>query len=481
MAPCRPEAEEGPPLRVVVVGGGIAGLVAAHELVGLGAGVTVREASERLGGKIHTATFAGAPLDVGPDAFLARRPEAVELCRELGLEAELVAPATGAAFVWVGGDLRPLPAATVLGVPTRLGPLVRSRVLSPLGVFRAALEPLVPGRPLVADEAVGALVRRRFGTEVQRRLVDPLVGGISAGDTDRLSVEVVAPQLAAAARRHRSLGAGVRAGAGQTPAEGSPFLTLAGGLGRLVEALAERLAVTGADLRPADPVESIERGPDGGYVVEGRSGSTNADAVVVAIPAPVAARLLAPHVPRASATLAAIEDASVTLVALAYPRAAVARRLDGSGFVVARGEGRLMTACSWTSSKWAHVASGDRVVLRISAGRVGDDRADHLSDDALVAALRLELAEAIGVVAPPSEVAVTRWPRAFPQYAPGHRDRIAAVEAELAERLPGVTLAGAALAGVGLPACIGSGRAAARAARSALMRPQERDRRPAGP
>lgn len=457
-----------PPARVVVVGGGIAGLAAAHELAGHGLEVAVREAGDALGGKIRTEAFAGAALDVGPDAFLSRRPEAVELCRALGLGDELVAPSAGAAFVWVGRHLRRLPAAMVLGVPTRLGPLVRSRVLSPPGVVRAAVEPLLPGRPLADDDAaLGALVRRRFGTEVHQRLVDPLVGGITAGDTDRLSVEVVAPQLAAAARRHRSLGIGARkAGAGGDPLPGAtpPFLTLPGGLGRLVEVLGEHLAGAGVDVRTADAVSSLRLGPHGGYVVEGRSGPTVADAVVLAAPTPVAARLVGPHAPDSAATLAAIEYASVTLVAFAFPTAAVGRRLDGSGFLVARGQGRLMTACSWTSSKWPHVASDDRVVLRVSAGRSGDDRADRLSDEALVVALRLELAEALGIVGPPLEVGVTRWREAFPQHAPGHRRRIAAVESGLAHRLPGVALAGAALDGVGLPACIASGQAAARTA-----------------
>ncbi len=452
------------PARVVVVGGGIAGLAAAHELAGSEAAVTVREADDRLGGKIRTDTFVDAPLDVGPDAFLSRRPEAVELCRELGLERELVAPAAGAAFVWVGGHLRRLPPATVLGVPTRLGPLAGARVLSPLGLVRAAVEPLVPGR-LRGDEAIGRLVRRRFGKEVHQRLVDPLVGGISAGDTDRLSIEVTAPQLAAAARRHRSLLAAARSVTAEaaTPRV-SPFLTLPGGLTRLVEVLAGHLETAGVDVRTDDPVDSVEPAPGVGYVVRGPSGSSVADAVILATPAPVAARLLAPHAPAGAATLAAIDYASVTLVAFAYPPAALGRRLDGSGFVVARGEGRLMTACSWTSSKWAHVAPQGQVVLRVSTGRSGDDRADELSDGALVAALRLELAEALGIVAPPTEVSVTRWPRAFPQFTPGHRQRMATVEAELTRRLPGVTLAGAALAGVGVPTCIATGRTAARRA-----------------
>ncbi len=453
--------------RVVIVGGGIAGLAAAHHLAGRpGVAVTLCDAGDRLGGKVRTADFAGVALDVGPDAFLARRPEAVGLCRELGLEDELVAPATNAAYVWVRGRLRRLPPGLVLGVPTRLAALARSRVLSPRGLARVALEPLVPGRRLQGDEALGAVVRRRLGDEVHRILVDPLVGGINAGDTERLSIEMVAPALATAARSGRSLVLGARPPAAARSAtgtgqQGPAFLTLPGGLARLVEVLVSRLEAAGVEVCTGAPVRALEPLAGGTYrlVLDGEE--LEADGVVLATPAYVVATLLAAHAPAVAAMLAAVEYASVALVALAYPVSAVARSLDGSGFLVARGEGRLMTACSWASSKWAHLDSADQVVLRVSAGRAGDARAESLDDEALVARLRLELGLALGIDTPPSEVRVTRWSRAFPQYSPGHLQRVAEAEGDLAARLPGVALAGAALAGVGLPACIASGRRAA--------------------
>ncbi len=449
--------------RVVVIGGGIAGLAAAHHLADRrDVQVTLCEAGSHPGGKIRTEDFAGVVLDLGPDAFLARRPEALQLCRELGLEDELVPPATSAAYVWCRGRLRRLPEGLVLGVPTDLGALARSRVLSPLGLARVALEPLVPGRRLAGDEALGAVVRRRLGDEAHRTLVDPLVGGINAGDTDRLSMEMTAPLLAAAARARRSLVGGARRAAvpGRRGPGGPAFLTLAGGLSRLIEALVTRLTAAGVEVRTGAPVDALEPSGDGGYRLRLASGALEADAVVVATPAWVAGRLLAPHAPEAAATLAAVDYASVALVALAFPVSALGRPLDGSGFLVARGEGRLMTACSWASSKWAHLDPGDQVVLRVSAGRAGDARAQALDDEALVARLGLEVGQALAITAPPSEVRVTRWPRAFPQYAPGHLARVATAEAELTARLPGVALAGAALAGVGLPACIASGRRA---------------------
>jgi oxygen-dependent protoporphyrinogen oxidase len=449
-------------VRAVVVGGGIAGLAAAHDLTRYGARVTVCEAGERLGGKVRTEDFAGRALDLGADSVLARRPEAVALCRELGLGDELVAPATGTAYLWSRGQLRRLPPGLVLGVPTRLGALARSQVLSPLGLARAAIEPLLPGRSLAGDEALGRLVRRRLGGEVHDRLVAPLLGGINAGDIDGLSIEVVAPSVAAAARSQRSVVLGALAASTNVADPAAPvFLTLPGGLGRMVDAVVEHLVGSGSEVRTDEPVTELERRDGAGYVVRTRSVPIAADAVVVAAPAPVAARLLAPHAPIAAAVLAGIEYASVALVALAFPAAAIPCPLDGSGFLVARGEGRLVTACSWSSSKWAHLAGDGTVVLRVSAGRAGDERAAALDDDALISRIRLELGLALGIKAPPSEVRVARWQGAFPQHAPGHLDRMAAAHAEVARRLPGVALAGAAVAGVGIPACIASGQEAA--------------------
>jgi oxygen-dependent protoporphyrinogen oxidase len=457
-------------VHVAVVGGGIAGLAAVHELVDRpGTTVTLLEASPRLGGKVATEPFAGGLLDAGPDAFLARRPEAVALCHELGLADRLEQPATGSASLWLGGRLRRLPTGTLLGVPTDLVAVARSGVLTPRGLGRLAAAPLLArrGRPLGAgDESIGAVVRLRLGDEVHERLVDPLVGGINAGDTDALSIDAVAPQLSAAARRSADLVAGARAlvPAAPAPGAGPPppvFYGLPGGMGGLVDALADRLTAAGVELRTAAAVRALTRDGDR-WRLEADGGAVEADAVVLAAPAFATAPLLAPHEPTAAATLAAITHASVAMVAFAWPTDDLARPLDGSGFLVPRGEGRLMTACSWSSSKWAHLADPGRALLRVSAGRADDRRAEAMDDEELVGRLTLELREALGVRTEPTAVRVTRWPDAFPQYAPGHLARIAAVEEALA-RLPGLAVAGAALRGVGLPACIGSGRAAARA------------------
>jgi len=498
-------AGRGPgPVTVVVVGGGIAGLSAALTLSSAPAGarVVVLEASPRLGGKLASAEFGGRALDLGPDAFLARRPEAVGLCRELGLEDDLVAPGQRSAFVLVRGRLRPLPAGLALGVPTRLGPLARSGVLSPPGLARAALDLVAPwagGGAGEADRAVAAITTARLGREVTELLVDPLIGGIHAGDTARMSAAAVFPPLLAAAHEGGSLMRALRApatdiattaataaaastGAGTTgavpaPGDASPppvFLTVRGGLGRLVDRLAAVLGERGVALHTGRPVQRIEpaapgpvphRTPAGAprrWTVHHGAGAVEADAVVVAVPAGVAGALIAPLDATAGAALGSVEYADVAVVTLRLAAGDLGRRLDGTGYLVPRRAGGLVTACTWLTSKWPELARPGDVVVRASAGRAGDHRAAAVGDEELVAAVVAELAPVLGLRGAPLERLVTRWPGAFPQYALGHLDRVAAVEAG-GRRLGTVAVAGAALHGVGIPACIGSGRAAARA------------------
>jgi oxygen-dependent protoporphyrinogen oxidase len=425
-------------VKVDVIGGGIAGLAAAWFLERRDIDVEVHEASDRLGGKIVTGEVEGRAVELGPDAFLARVHDGVELCRALGLGDELIAPATGSAHLLLNGRLRPLPDGLVLGVPSDVVAVARSGVLSNLGLLRAAAEPFLPGRPLRRDASVGSVVRNRFGPEVFEKLVDPLVSGINAGRADDLSIDATTPQLSALARRDRSLLVGARRARQAAPAGGPVFLTVRSGLQRVIEALV-------ADLRGpvhlGAPVTSLA--------------DLDGDGVVVATPAFAAAELLEGDAAR---ELAAIPYASVMLTVLTYPLGAVRRHLDGSGFLVPRAEGRLMTACSWGSSKWPHWAGPDRVVLRVSAGRSDDERAMALDDDELVARLHTEVASVLNITAEPDEAVVTRWPRSFPQYPVGHLDRVARIEAALPAR---VALAGAALRGVGIPACIASGRTAA--------------------
>jgi oxygen-dependent protoporphyrinogen oxidase len=438
---------------VVVVGGGITGLAGALFLSERGAAVTLVESAGRFGGKIWTEPFAGISLDTSADAFVARTPSATALCQAVGLGDDLVAPATGAAYVWTRGRLRALPAGQLLGVPTDLAALARSGLLSWRGTARAALDVVLPGRGLGSeDRSVADVVGRRLGHEAVDRLVDPLVGGINAGRTDRLSIEVTAPQLATAARA-RSLIRGARR-ARADPGPAPVFLTVRGGLRRLVDALAARLTEAGVELRAGDGVIGLERDGSGWSVLTQSGLRLSADSVLLTVPAAAAARLLDGLSPSAAGELATVATSSVALVTLAYARSAVPGPPPGSGFLVPRVDGRLLTAASWVNAKWPHLDQPETFVVRASAGRAGDDRALSLSDGELIDRLHGELTEAMGLAGEPSEARVHRWIDAFPQFAVGHAALVARVEAALTSDAPGLVLAGAALRGVGIPTCI---------------------------
>jgi oxygen-dependent protoporphyrinogen oxidase len=462
---------------VVVLGGGIGGLAAAHAL-GRDDGnnppprLTLVEAGDRLGGKLRTETFRGRPFDVGADAFLARVPGATELCQEIGLGDELEAPASGRVHVWSRGRLRPLPEGLVLGVPARLLPLARSGLLSPAGLARAALDLVLPPSSFPdGDPTVGTLVGARFGREVVERLVDPLLSGVYAGDVDRLSAAATVPDLAAAAHAHRSLLLGLRARrqvgtGGEDENGGSPlFYGVRDGMEQLVTRLVEH--TPSLDVVLGDGAVRVTRAGAGYHVRLASGRELEADAVVVAVPAFAAADLLAGEWPDAAAELRAVEYASAAVVALAYERAAVDRPLDGSGFLVPRVEGRLVKACTWSSSKWPRLAGGDDVLLRCSVGRAGDDTALDMGDDELVGRVHAELARVMSLRAAPLESRVVRWERALPQYPPGHLDRVRRLDASLAGN-PGLALVGAAYEGVGLPAVIRRAEAVARRLRSVV-------------
>ncbi|MCQ3810399.1 MAG: protoporphyrinogen oxidase [Acidimicrobiia bacterium] len=434
-------------MRIAVVGAGITGLAAGYEAAKAGADVVVHEAAERAGGRILTTELAGQLVDEGPDAFLARVPWAVELCQELGLDGGLVSPAQRAAFVYSRGGLRAIPQPNVLGVPLDFDALAASGIVSAEGVDRARQEPDLAGSPLAGDESVGTLVRRRLGDEVADRLVDPLIGGINASSIDDLSVKAAVPQLAEAASRGPSLVQELRRLAASSTADPSApvFYTLADGLGRLTDELAGRL---GDRLRLSSPVVDLA--------------DLEADQVIVTLPAPAAGALVAPVSADAAGLLHSIDYASVVLVSLAFDAVDVNHPMEGSGYLVPAVEGRTITACSWASSKWTHIGSADTVVLRVSAGRFRDERALAMDDEALLDAVRADLAATMGLDAEPQAVRISRWEQSLPQFRPGHLELVTDIEQALAHDAPWLQVTGAWARGLGLPACINQGRQAAR-------------------
>ena len=471
----RPENPRRPD-RAVVIGAGIAGLTAAFRLSQAGTQVTVVE-PDRVGGKLQTSLVAGRPIDEGADAFLLRVPWALALCHDLDIDGELVSPVVRTAEIFVDGRRHPMPTGHVMGVPTDLDALAHTGLLSAAGLDRVRADldrpadPADPG-PGRADVAIGPYLRRRFGAELVDRLLDPLVGGINAGDIDRLSLAAVVPQLDAAARSGDAslirscteMLARAEAASGLGPGQEPPpvFATPIGGMARLVDALVALMP--GTELRLGRRVHAVHPGPSQTTVTLDDGTAIETDAVVVACPAFAAAGLLNEVAPRAAAHLADIEYASVTMTTLAFARDSVRSPLEASGCLIPRGQGHLATAVSYGTSKWAQWRDPNRddVILRTSAGRVGDDRHLELDDSDLVAALLDDLDAVVGLSGAPVDARVTRWSRSLPQYAPGHLDRMHAVEEELAERTGRrVAVAGAALGGVGVPACIRSGEEAA--------------------
>ncbi|MFD9130250.1 protoporphyrinogen oxidase [Kitasatospora sp. NPDC059571] len=443
---------------VVVVGGGIAGLAAA---VFLGDGpcrVTVLEASERVGGKLMPGEVGGVRVDLGAESVLARRPEAVDLARAVGLGGELEPPSTARAAIWTRGGLHPIPAGQVMGVPGDLDALAASGVLTPEGLARARDER--PGPPVDDDATIGAYVASRLGQEVVDRLVEPLLGGVYAGQTSEISLRAAVPQLLPIARDGGPLAAGVRRLTERAQGGGPVFQGIRGGIGTLPGAVAAHLARAGAVVRTDSPVDELRRTPEGWRVVT-RGEVLHADAVVLAVPAPQAAALLRPDAPAAAAELAGIEYAGMALVTMAFHRAELAVPPEGSGLLVPPVDGRAIKAATFSSNKWGWLgaAAPGSFLLRTSLGRHREEAVLGLPDEELVARSLADLERAVGLRARPYATAVTRWAGGLPQYPVGHLDRVGRIRAAVA-RVGGLALCGAAYDGVGIPACIAGARRA---------------------
>ncbi|MFF5956067.1 protoporphyrinogen oxidase [Streptomyces luteogriseus] len=447
--------------QVVVIGAGIAGLAAAHRLLERGARVTVLEASGRVGGKLLPGEVAGARVDLGAESMLARRPEAVALAREVGLADRLQPPATATASLWTRGALRPFPKGHVMGVPGTASAL--AGVLSEEGLARIERDAELPRTEVGDDVAVGEYVAERLGREVVDRLLEPMLGGVYAGDAYRISMRSAVPQLFQVARTHTSLTEGVRelqARAAAARQTGPVFMGIRGGIGTLPLAVADAVRARGGEILTRTPVTELRRTPDGGWQVGSGVRAWRADAVVVAAPAPVAARLLRAETPGAAAELDAVEYASMALVTLAYRRDGAALP-EGSGFLVPPVDGRTIKASTFASQKWGWIAdeNPDLVVLRTSVGRYGETEILRRDDTELVEISRHDLKAATGLDATPVATRVTRWDDGLPQYPVGHHARVARIREHVA-RLPGLAVCGAPYDGVGIPACIASAYAA---------------------
>jgi len=438
-------------MRVAVVGGGIAGLSAAFHLAQGGAEPVVLEGSPEIGGKLRLADLGDLRFDVGAEAMLARRPEAVDLVKAVGLSDDLVAPEPIPSLLWSRGELRSLP-PTIMGVPSDLDALAAS----------GALEQPVTSHPVPVPEhdvSVGEFVAERLGREVVDRLVEPLLGGVYAGFADRLSLQAAAPVIA-------SLGPDLLAGAqerARAPKQPGPALMgLRGGVGRLPRAVAD---AGGFEVRTGATVRGIRRDGDGWELVVGPTTAATRerfDAVVMAAPAPAASRLLAEAAPRAAFALAGLDYASMVVVGLLLEGADLP---SGTGFLVPPVESTQIKAATFSSRKWDWLAqaAGGATVVRTSMGRAGETGVLQRDDAALVD-LALEdlrsIVEPSGRIGSVAAAVVQRWGGGLPQYDVGHRELVRTVMDDVAT-VPGLELCGAAYEGVGIAAVVATGRAAA--------------------
>jgi oxygen-dependent protoporphyrinogen oxidase len=439
---------------VVVVGGGVAGLVAARVLAAAGNVVLVLEGSPDIGGKLRQAEVAGLRVDVGAEAMLARRPEGIALAEELGID--LLHPTGARSQIWSRGALRPMP-RSLMGVPFDLDDLAASGILSDEGLARARHE--FDSATPDGDVTVGDLLADRLGDELVDRLVEPLLGGVYAGHAHDISTAAAVPQLLAMARR----GSLLEQAAAITPSDAPVFATVPGGMGRLPALLMES---GGFEVRTQATVRTIRRAGPAWELVIGSAATPEtvaAQRIVLATPAAPTARLLAGVAPDAARHLAAIESASVAVITHVFRAADVPDHLhDVSGFLVPPVEGRAIKAATFSFAKWGWVRDldPDLVVLRTSMGRHREEASLQATDPDLVRLSLAELTALAGITATPVDSHVQRWGGGLPQYALGHVERIAQVRAAVAE-VDGLEVCGAAYDGVGIPAVIGSARRAA--------------------
>jgi oxygen-dependent protoporphyrinogen oxidase len=467
---------EGGLMKVIVIGGGIAGLSAGYYLQKkacqdrMELDLSVLEAGPAWGGKITTDRHDGFVIEGGPDTFLATKPAGVALCRELGLEERLhgTNPNQRNTYVLHQGQLEPLPDGLTMMIPTRFGPMIRTGLLSWSAKARMGLDFFLPPQPLNGDESLGAFLSRRLGRDAYERLIEPLMSGIYAGDGDKLSLQSTFPYLRDLELEYGGLVKGAlamrrkRAQSGRAKRKGSRsiFLTPRSGLAEIIEALVGYLTDAGAHLRTQAAVKRVAEF-DRGYRIELESGEVlQADGLILATPAYVSGELLSGIDPQLGQNLQDIPYVSTATISLAYRESDLPRPLDGYGYVIPRREGRRALACTWTSTKFPHRAPEGYALLRVFAGRAGQEE-DMPQDEAGLLEVALEeLLLTLGITAQPIYERVYYWDRAMPQYNLGHPQRLERIDTAI-EKLPALALAGNGYRGIGIPDCIHSGEVAA--------------------
>lgn len=460
---------------IVIIGGGIAGLATAHYLQkyarenNRSITYTLVEKDPKFGGKIVTSVSDGFIIEGGPDSFISQKPWAYKLAVELGLKERLIGTNDDRRKTYVvhKGQLRPLPDGVMLIVPTRFMPFALSPLISPLGKLRMGMDLFIPPKKDDADESLSDFITRRLGREALDKIAEPLMAGIYVADPMRLSLKSTFPRFIAMEKKYGSLIKGMlsqmkaRAQNSNSTPKLPLFMTLRGGLMELVNAIVDNLT---GELISSVRVDELSRTADGRYTVELSNGIVRqADKVVIATPAYIAADLLESHSVALATELRQIRYLSTATVSLAFNRTEIGHPLDGFGFVVPKSEDCKLMACTWVSTKFSGRAPDDQILLRVFVGGYKREELVNLSDDELVALVRNELRRLMGITAEPTRAEIYHWRKSNAQYDVGHIERVDRIEQLTAEALPGVYFTGSAFKGVGIPDCIRQGEETAKA------------------
>lgn len=454
---------------VAIVGGGITGLTSAFYLQkiaqekNLPIDVKLIEASHRLGGKMQTVVRDGFTIERGPDSFLARKTSIVRLAKEVGMEDQLVHNSTGKSYVLVNNKLYSMPGGSIMGIPTEVGPFVTTGLFSIPGKIRAAADLFLPKSESGKDQSLGEFFRRRLGNEVVENLIEPLLSGIYAGDLDQLSLLATYPQFYQVEQKYRSLILGMKRQGPSQPKRQEPtgsskgaFLTFKSGLQSFAEAIEAKLEPD--SIIRGHRVSKIYKINDQYEVFLNNGETLMVDSVIAATPHKIT-QLIFKQYPFFD-PFKNVPATSVATVALAFPKEAIKKDINGTGFVVSRNSDYTITACTWTHKKWEHSAPEGKVLLRCYVGRAGDETVVDLSDDQIIKIVLEDLSKTMDISMDPDFAVVSRWNKAMPQYTVGHKERIATIRKHVAEELPGVFLAGSSYEGIGVPDCIDQGEAA---------------------
>lgn len=453
--------------QIVVIGGGVSGLAAAYALSRRDdVQVTLLEASDRVGGVLHTEVKDGWVIEHGPESFLAMKPRGIGLARELGLEPQFQTtnPANRGSLIMKNGTLHPMPEGLTGLIPSQFGPMAKTNLVSPLGKLRMALDFVIPAKKDDTDESLGAFIRRRLGSDVYEHLIEPLMAGIYSGSGDELSLAATYPQLRAAEREHGGLIKGVlaqkKAQKARPIGHQAPigFLSFRRGIQELVDALEQAIVANGGVIRKRTAVSALSQ-EQGGFAVQTPAGHESFDGVILAAPVHVQSQLLAHLAPGAAAAMAAIPQVSSAVVMLGYRETSTDVAPASYGYLSPRAEGRPVKAVTWMSSKWEGRAPEGHFLVRGFLGRAGDQQMLSASSDELIDMVRDEIARTANITGEPVLTRVVRLNAASPQYTLGHLERVARIEQDVA-RIPGLAIAGNMLRGVGIPDAIAAGEAA---------------------